>query len=310
LLARASQDTAAHYLLPDWLLAEIQKAWPDNWQSIARELNQPPPLTLRVNLKRISREAYRQKLSSAGIGSSPHLYAPAALTLEQAVNVDALPGFVTGDVSVQDAGAQLASPLLKLEPGLRVLDACAAPGGKTLHLLELAQGNIDVTALDVDESRLERVRENLARSGDHLILKTADASDPETWWDGEGFDRILLDVPCSATGVIRRHPDIKRHRQPEDIDALVKRQAEMLQRVWRTLKPKGLLLYVTCSILPRENSEQIVAFLQNQADAQEVPLTVGWGLVQQAGRQVLPGEDGMDGFYFALLRKTGEPSTA
>ena len=202
---------------------------------------------------------------------------------------------------VQDGGAQLAAPLMQLQSGQRVLDACAAPGGKTVHLLAL-QPDIDLLALDISESRLNRVTENLQRLQLHATLRCADAAHRE-WWDGKYFDRILLDAPCSATGVIRRHPDIKSLRTADDIPELCQTQQQLLQNLWPMLTPGGLLLYVTCSVLKTENTQQIESFLATTADASEHIINASWGHAQQHGRQILPGENNMDGFYYAVLRK-------
>lgn len=287
---------------PAWLLKAIRKDWPEQWPTIIEANNQRPPMTLRVNLGHASREAYLSRLEEAGIGAVANTHVPSAITLEQAVAVDRLPGFANGDVSVQDAAAQLAASLLQLAPGQRVLDACAAPGGKTGHILETA-ADLDVVALDQDARRLERVSENLHRLGKQAQLVAADAADTQAWWDGRPFDRILLDAPCSATGVIRRHPDIKILRRAQDIEQLVLTQRTLLDALWPLLKPGGILLYATCSTLKRENQLQVANFLANREDAEEIPLHESWGIKIPAGRQILAGQDGMDGFYYACLRK-------
>jgi len=224
-----------------------------------------------------------------------------AVQLTQPVDVALLPGFVEGQASVQDAAAQLAAGLLQLEPGQRVLDVCAAPGGKTVHILETA--SVPLTAVDIDAGRLEKVKQNLDRCGQTAKLVVGDAKEPKTWWDEQLYDRILLDAPCSATGVIRRHPDIKVLRRPEDIGVLVELQAQILDAMWLLLRPGGMLLYATCSVLPRENHEQITAFVERCPDALPVSIDAEWGRVSGLGRQILPGENGMDGFYYACLKK-------
>jgi 16S rRNA (cytosine967-C5)-methyltransferase len=243
-------------------------------------------------------------LSDQSLQATPLAAAAEGIRLDKPVPVDALPGFSAGIVSVQDGAAQLAAGLLAPEPGQRVLDACAAPGGKTAHILESGIELAGLTAIDVDASRLERVAENLSRLGLHAGLVAADAGMPSTWWDGVHYDRILLDAPCTGTGVIRRHPDIKLLRKPGDVAALVSRQQVLLQSLWPLLTPGGMLLYCTCSVLAAENSEQIENFLALQTDAAEIPVNALWGHACKHGRQLLPGENEMDGFYFACLHKT------
>ena len=216
--------------------------------------------------------------------------------------VTTLPGFKEGDFSVQDAGAQLAATLLNLRPGLRVLDACAAPGGKSCHILELGE-DIELTAIDIDARRLERVEENLQRLKLSATVATGDAAHPDGEWARQQYDRILLDVPCSATGVIRRHPDIKWLRREEDIDQLAILQSTIIDAIWPLLAPGGLLLYATCSLLPQENELQVEQFLARSADAREVHIKAQWGVARSVGRQTLPSETHMDGFYYARLEK-------
>lgn len=299
---KLATDEVASSAHPAWLLALLQKAWPDQWQAIIEANNQRPPMTLRVNRRHHSREAYRALLGEKSLNSDPSPHAPDALTLKHPVNVEQLPGFGHGDVSVQDAAAQLAAVLIAPQPGMRILDACAAPGGKTGHLLEICS-DIELIALDIDNKRLERVAQNLTRLELKAQLVTTDAADPDTWWDGKMFDRILLDAPCSASGVIRRHPDIKILRQAEDITQLVQLQASILESMWQLLKPGGSMVYATCSVLPQENAEQLANFLANHEDARERPLNVTWGKAVSVGRQILPGQDGMDGFFYACIEK-------
>lgn len=295
-------DEAASNAHPAWLLSELQQSWPKQWQAIVAANNARPPMTLRVNRARQSRDDYLTMLTEVAIDAHPSVHAPDALTLERPVTVEQLPGFADGLVSVQDAAAQLAAPLLDARSGMRVLDACAAPGGKSGHLLELCP-DLDLYALDIEERRLERVGENLARLGVKAKLLAADAAEPAAWWDGQPFDRILLDAPCSASGVIRRHPDIKLLRRAEDIDQLVQLQGSILDALWPLLRPGGILLYATCSVLPRENGEQLANFLARQEDAVNLPLDQTWGQSTAIGRQILPGQDGMDGFYYACIGK-------
>ena len=293
----------AQYSLPDWLLSQFKADWPaPAWQDIAVAANQRPPMTLRVNQARISREDYLRQLHEHGLAASAHSDVPSAIVLDSPAPVSSLPGFAEGLCSVQDAGAQLAAFLLDPQPGDRILDACAAPGGKTCHLLERA-GDANVLALDNDDTRCQRIHENLNRIGLHAEVVCADAAATERWWDGQAFDRILLDVPCSALGVIRRHPDIRHLRKPADLPALAALQMQILQAVWPTLKPGGRLLYATCSVARQENSAQVGAFLESQGDARRINIDADWGQADGAGRQILPGQGGMDGFFYALLEK-------
>jgi 16S rRNA (cytosine967-C5)-methyltransferase len=298
-LAHNESAACAH---PVWLLKLLQQDWPQQWPEIVDANNQRPPMTLRSNRSRQGREAYLEELVQAGIPADASPHAPDALTLEQPLGVEQLPGFSEGRVSVQDAAAQLAATLVAPERGMRVLDACAAPGGKTGHLLEICS-DIELVALDIEEQRLSRVSENLERLGLHASLVAADAAAPKSWWDGKPFDRILLDAPCSATGVIRRHPDIKLLRRAEDIDQLVRLQATILAALWPLLRPGGLLVYATCSVLQQENSRQLANFLARHDDASELPLQAEWGHTATIGRQILPNQDGMDGFYYACIEK-------
>jgi len=296
-------DPEAEYAHPQWMIETLKQDWPNDFLQILQANNERPPMVLRVNRQQMTTGAYLQKLNEAGIKAASQAFNPNAVELEQACSVFDLPGFKQGHVSVQDAAAQLAAPLLDVKAGMRVLDACAAPGGKTSHILELTYDIEKVVALDIDEQRLVQVRENLDRIGLKADLLTGDAAEPDKWWDGKLFDRILLDVPCSGTGVIRRHPDIKLLRTPDDIDSLVKRQADILDAIWLLLAPGGMLVYSTCSIFKQENEQQILAFLQRHADASEVSIEADWGKAGLAGRQILPGKQGMDGFFFARLKK-------
>jgi 16S rRNA (cytosine967-C5)-methyltransferase len=230
-------------------------------------------------------------------------WAPEGLVLDRPVPVDRLPGFREGQVSVQDAAAQLAAPLLDPRPRERILDACAAPGGKTAHLLELTDNQLDLTAIDNDEGRLRLVADTLDRLSLMARLQPGDAARPSGGWAAAPYDRILLDAPCSASGVIRRHPDIKWLRRDADIPALVSRQSQMLDALWGLLAQGGRLLYVTCSVLPEENERQVVAFLDRQPEAREVPIDAAWGIPRTVGRQILPSSGGSDGFYYAKLER-------
>lgn len=299
---RLESDPIAAGAHPAWLLQLLQQAWPEQWQAIVHANNQRPPMALRVNRRQVTRDDYLRELLAEGLAASPSPHAPDALILEKPVNVEQLPGFAQGRVSVQDSAAQLAAHLLAPQPGMRVLDACAAPGGKTGHLLEICS-EIELIALDIEEKRLQRVKENLHRLRLSATLVAADASRPD-WWDGVLFDRILLDAPCSATGVIRRHPDIKLLRQPEDIPTLTALQAGILDNLWTMLAPGGMLVYATCSVLPQENAGQLANFLANHDDAREQPIVADWGISAGVGRQILPDQDGMDGFYYACIEKS------
>lgn len=303
LLNRIGRDEEVRWLFPPWLRDWLQGDWPDHWRDIIEASNAHPPLWLRVNGLVSSRDAYRDRLAAAGLASHPVPHAPAALRLDTPLPMSRLPGYAEGMVSVQDVNAQLAAPLLEARPGDRVLDACAAPGGKTAHLQELAGGRLDLTALDLDPQRLASLSANLQRLSLKARVQVGDASQAQGDWAQEPYDRILLDAPCSATGVIRRHPDIKWLRRPEDIPALCARQSRMLDALWPLLAPGGTLVYVTCSLLPDENEHQIRAFLSRHRDAVEVPILADWGLARLSGRQLLPRMDGGDGFYFARLRK-------
>ncbi len=303
LLAAADRDPALQHASPAWLLEALQAAWPERWEAILDACNQRPPMTLRVNLAQGSRDAYLERLAEAGLPARALDPAPSALVLEHAVEVERLPGFAEGAASVQDAGAQLAAGLLDLAPGQRVLDACAAPGGKTGHLLEAEPGLSELVALDLDSQRLQRVHDNLRRLRLQARVCQGDAGAPTGDWAAKPFQRILLDVPCSATGVIRRHPDIRLLRRKADFAGLARSQTRMLDAVWPLLAPGGILLYATCSLIPDENERQLQAFLQRCPEARERPIAASWGHARAVGRQTLPGEAEMDGFYYACLEK-------
>jgi len=306
LLARAAQSDAARLSHPVWFVQAMRTAWPGHWQSILEANNQHPPMTLRVNLSRVSRQDYLDRLVLAQCAARPGELAESSVYLEQAQPVSFLPGFAEGLVSVQDEASQLIPDLLDLAPDISLLDACAAPGGKTCHLLERDVPFSRLTALDNDARRLERVQENLDRLQLKATLVCADAGEPSTWWDGKAFDRILLDAPCSATGIIRRHPDIKLLRQEDQVLALQKQQLRLLGALWPCLKPGGLLLYSTCSVLPAENSEIVARFLAQHGDAKHEEIPAAWGVECAHGRQLLPDAAGHDGFFFARLRKNPE----
>ncbi|MBM4180517.1 MAG: 16S rRNA (cytosine(967)-C(5))-methyltransferase RsmB [Betaproteobacteria bacterium] len=295
LAAEAERVPEARWNFPAWWLRRLRQEYPEAWESIVRAQNTPPCMSLRVNRRRASPEERLAALDAAGIAA--RRTGPWALTLERPLPVAELPGFAAGLLSVQDVGAQWAAPLLDARDGLRVLDACAAPGGKTGHLLELA--DLDLLALDNDATRLRRVRENLDRLGLAASLQVADAGEPAAWWDGRPFDRILLDAPCTASGVARRHPDGKWLKRAEDMQQLAQEQARLLEALWPLLKPGGTMLYATCSLFRAENQEPMTAFAARHADARlDLPELPG----ARAG-QLLPGPD-TDGFFYARLHKT------
>lgn len=286
---------------PGWLNKRLRHAYPEVYADICAQSNKPGPMTLRVNRKMMQRESWLLTAIKEGLVAHSTEFSPVGITLASPAPVLALPGFEDGAVSVQDEAAQMCAELLQVTDGERVLDACAAPGGKTGHLLESA--DIRMVALDVDEKRLTRVQDNLDRIGVTAELKAADAADTGAWWDGELFDAILLDAPCSGTGVIRRHPDIKLLRKSADIKQLEAVQSRLLEALWSTLKPGGRLLYATCSVLPDENTDRIAAFLKQHPEAHEQALTLTADVETLHGCQWLPQQDGHDGFYYALLIK-------
>lgn len=288
---------------PSWLIHCLRADWPDDYRSILAANNESAPMSLRVNRRRTTRDAYLDTLKRNNMSARAGTLSRDAVILDQPGAVLDLPGFADGMVSVQDEAPQLAAELLQLETGQRVLDVCAAPGGKTLHVLETGSGLREVVALDISAERAELIRANLDRSGLRATVVVADAKFPPNWWDGVPFERILLDAPCSATGVIRRHPDIKLLRRAGDIEQLSGRQYDLLASIWPTLNTGGLLLYATCSVMKEENERIIARFLQSHADARELPIEATWGRPALHGRQILPGDHGMDGFYYARLTK-------
>ena len=294
LIAQAERRDTTRFSMPRWWIDKLRVQYPQQYRAILESGLSHPPMTLRVNARKASRPEYEALLSEAGIAFS--MVGPLALQLETPVAVERLPKFGEGWVSVQDAGAQLAPTLLDLQPGQRVLDACSAPGGKSAHMLETA--DVDLLALDKDEMRLARVRENLQRLGLQATVKCGDAAETGAWWDGKPFQRILADVPCSASGVVRRHPDIKWLRRPEDIAGFAAEQQRILNALWRVLESGGKLLYATCSVFTEENQRVVEAFLADHADAERLPLPN----YESGFAQLLPDAN-HDGFFYALLAK-------
>jgi 16S rRNA (cytosine967-C5)-methyltransferase len=311
IVAAALQDPVAAHNHPVWWAERLGRDWPDGWQRLLAFNNTRAPMSLRVNARRTTAAAYAERLAAAGLPAAA--YGRQTVVLAAPVPVTRLPGFAEGEVSVQDAAAQRAAPLLagdqgeRLPRGARVLDACAAPGGKTAHLLEL--GDYDVLALDSDPERLKRIGQTLDRLKLQAGTACADAGDPAAWWDGRPFDAILLDAPCSASGIVRRHPDVRWLRRPTDIPTLAKTQARLLDALWPTLKPGGRLLYCTCSVFKAEGQDQIDAFLQRQGGASiaQDPPSPGHLLPlpdngEAVGTPALPGAS-PDGFFYSLLEK-------
>ena len=289
---RVSANPAARNMHPDWWISAVRHAYPHCWEAILAEGNRHPPMGLRVNRRRTSTDAYLARIEAEGLHA--RRAGECALVLDKPVRVDRLPGFAAGEVSVQDPGAQCAAHYMDLSDGQRALDACAAPGGKACHILELAA--VDLLALDSDAARCERIRQNLARLGLSAQVQAADCARPGDWWDGRPFDRILADVPCSASGIARRHPDIKWLRRAADPARFAVSQARILDALWRVLAPNGKLLYVTCSVFPEENATVVDAFCGRHPEARRI------GLPADAPAQLLPNAD-HDGFFFALLQK-------
>ncbi len=304
-LISSIKDGVVLYSHPAWLLEKIKADWPQHWQQILAANNQRPAFCLRVNQLLYSVSQYQQLLTEDGLASSTVELADFALKLEHGVDVRLLPGFAEGAVSVQDAGAQLVAELLDVYEADRVLDLCAAPGGKTCHILERHSSITGLIAVELEEKRMLRVSENLQRLKleSRAALIVADARDARQWWNGEKFNRILIDAPCSASGVIRRHPDIKTLRRESDIEPLVELQSDILQSAWQMLEDGGELLYVTCSVFKDENQNQIQNFLSAHDNATEVKIEADWGKSCDYGRQLFPGEQDADGFYYCRLKK-------
>jgi len=299
--AQLDRDAVARHAHPRWLIEAIERDWPAHAEAILAANNREAPLTLRANRRRGNRDALLEKFREAGIEATAPADLPDAIVLAQSTDVTRLPGYLDGAFSVQDGAAQRVVELLDAVDGQRVLDACAAPGGKAAHVLEHAR--VDLLALDSDAARLPRIHDNLARLGLAATVVAGDAGEPDAWWDGHPFERILIDAPCSASGIVRRQPDIKLHRRGADIAPLAAAQQRLLHALWPLLADGGRLVYATCSLLRAENEAVIGQFLAAQADARALPLPQGFGHAAGSGRQHLPGEGGMDGFYYALLEK-------
>ncbi|MBP0049940.1 16S rRNA (cytosine(967)-C(5))-methyltransferase RsmB [Marinobacterium sp. AK62] len=309
--AELANDPVFQWNHPQWFISKLMHNWPDHWQDILSANDTQAPMTLRVNKRLLTRKKALDRLSEAGLEAKACAYSPDGITLKKPADVAALPGFAEGALSVQDEAAQLAAGLLATEPGDRVLDACAAPGGKLCHLLEQNTQLKEVVAVELEPERARRIHDNLHRLGLQLECQvlTADATSHD-WWDGQLFDRILVDAPCSATGVIRRHPDIKLLRQGEDIAALAGIQLGILTNLWGLLKPGGRLVYATCSIFSQENERIIERFLKQQPDARHQSIDADWGEARPYGRQLFPQVDGHDGFYYAVLNKQADDTQA
>lgn len=305
--ARLADNDEARWCHPAWLLAALRQDWPDHWQDIASAGNAEAPMWLRVNRRRIDRDSYLAQLQAADIPAVAHPSLPDALRPQMSLPVGRLPGFADGLSSVQDASAQYAAMLLDVHSGHRVLDACAAPGGKTAHLLERCPDLGRLVALDRDPVRLQRIDDGLARldlRGPAIELRAGDAGEPAGWWDGQPFDRILLDAPCSATGIARRQPDVRLHRRAADIPDLARQQARLLEALWPLLAPGGRLLYAVCSVLRAESEAVVTPFLSRHPDARVLPIDVaGAQPLDGVGRQCLPDPDGGDGFAYVLLAR-------
>lgn len=298
-------DDEAVYAHPSWWILMLKKAWPEQWKEILAANNERPPFSLRVNQAHTNREEYIARLTQQLPDTNVQVISETlnGITLDPPMHAEELLGFAAGDISVQDGAAQLSAELLDLAAGQRVLDACAAPGGKLTHILEIQPNLAACIAVEKDPARLSTIKENLLRLQQQATIICQDVANTNAWWDKEPFDRILLDAPCSASGVIRRHPDIKLLRQPTDIKALAEEQLRLLTSLWPLLKSGGKLLYATCSVFPQENVEVLKKFLAAHTEAREEKIEASWGLACDIGRQILPGMHGMDGFYFACLIK-------
>lgn len=297
------RNESAKYEHPKWLLSKLKNEYPQHWQSIVHENNLMPPMTLRLNALKINQSCYIKKLAAVGLHAETSALSNDAIILTHPVNVEALPNFSEGYVSVQDIAAQLAVPLLNAQAGERILDICSGPGGKLAHLLEKMPNLKEAVAVEINSGQFKKLTNTLKRLQLHATLIQDDARNPDHWWDNKLFDRIMVDIPCSASGVIRRHPDIKYLSTAGDIQKTIVLQSNILNAVWPLLKKGGKLLYITCSIFDEENDQQIAAFINKHSNARTTPIKTAWGKATKYGRQILPGEHAMDGFYYAQLQK-------
>jgi 16S rRNA (cytosine967-C5)-methyltransferase len=301
LLAELDKQPSTRYAMPAWLVQAIARDWPDQADAVLADSDREPPLMLRANRRRTVRATLIEQLQGAGYGAEAHPWLSDGIVLPHSSDVTRMPGFSQGEFAVQDGAAQIAADLLHIRDGQRVLDACAAPGGKACHLLERAE--LALTAVEFDGKRAARIRQNLERLGLQAQLCVGDAAEPAAWWDGRPYERILIDAPCSATGVLRRRPDVRLHRRASDIAPLLAQQQRLLAALWPLLAPGGRLLYVTCSLLRAENEGVVQTFLAAHADAREAPLHLPVGQAAAVGWQILPGDGDLDGMYYAVLER-------
>jgi 16S rRNA (cytosine967-C5)-methyltransferase len=301
LLAKLDAKPQTRHAMPPWLVTAISTDWPAQHDAVLADSHREPPLMLRANRRRVTRDALVEQLRAAGYTADPHPWLADGIVLPHSTDVTRMPGFAEGLFAVQDGAAQVAADVADVRHGQRVLDACAAPGGKACHLLERA--DITLTALEFDAARTVRIRQNLDRLGLHADIRVGDAGDPSAWWDGKPFDRILIDAPCSATGVLRRRPDVRLHRRASDIDALVAQQRRILAALWPLLAPGGRLVYITCSLLRAENEAVVESFFAGRDDARAMPLHLPTGQAAATGWQILPGDGDLDGMYYAVFER-------
>lgn len=299
LLAKLDAQPQTRYAMPPWLVQTIHNDWPSRADDIFADSQREPPLMLRANRRRVARDALVEQLQGHGYLAEAHPWLRDGIVLPHSADVTRMTGFAEGLFAVQDGAAQIAADLAEVRDGQRVLDACAAPGGKACHLLERA--DVALTALEFDANRARRIQQNLDRLGLQAKVQIGDAGHPDAWWDGQPFDRILVDAPCSATGVMRRRPDVRLHRRANDIDALVAQQRRILSALWPLLAPGGRLIYITCSLLRAENDAVVGQFLANRNDVEVLPLTLPTGQAAAIGWQILPGDGDLDGMYYAVL---------